>query len=398
MGGLFGLMTTGVIRLPRSAPALLLLGHLPMLLKYYVESWSYPLYGAMVPATIAVVFLSLRRCGGRVETSSLLGFALIAADLLLVAAGLWTGSAWLVSAGAACCGAAWLCTRGALTEPRWMLAIVTLLLLIVRCPPGLDLRLQRSFDERVTRMATAILNTTGVMHYRDSGLIRMEGVSLQPTAARGGFASAWCLPVLACVVAAWCGRSVIQQLLLLPLTAVLGWITAVGNTVLAAHLAVWFDVDLSSGFLSLVYRLNWLIPGALLVWSADRLLKFLLDGIPEMQRTVAGKLQRVRENEDGELVVTARNPVIALWNHFAAPWPESVASGLVSAPLYYGNASAHRTARSGSRRSRSERAGVAGSLEMQRTGSGSLSRPAVIVALLLAAAQIVRLIGLGVGL
>lgn len=397
MGGLFGLMTAGVFRLPRSAPALLLVGHLPMLVKYYVESWNYPLYGAMVPATIAVFFLSLRRCGGRVETSSLLGYALIAADLLLVAAGLWTGSAWLVSAGAACCAAAWLCARGALTEPRWMLAIVMLLLLIVRCPPGIDTRLQRSFDERVTRTATAILNTTGVMHYRDSGLIRMEGVSLRPTAARGGFASAWCVPVLACVVSAWRGRSVIHQLLLLPLTAVLGGITAVGNTVLAAHLAVWFDVDLSSGVLSLVYRLNWLIPGAMLVWSADRLMKFLLDGIPEMQRTVAGKLQRVRENEDGELVVTARNPVIAVWNNFVAPWPESVASGLVSAPLYYGKASAHRTARSGSRRSRSERTGVAGTVEMRQTGFGYLSRPAAVVALLLAAAQFVRLFGLGVG-
>lgn len=398
MGRLFGLMTTGVFQCPRSAPALLLLGHLPMLVKYYADSWSYPLYGAMIPATVAVVFLSLRRCGGRVRTSSLLGVALIVADLLLTAAGLWRGSAWMVTVGAACCGAAWLCSRGAMTEPRWMLAITLLLALIVRLPPGMDMRLQRSLDERLTQTATAILNTTGAMHYRDSGFIRLERVSFQPALARGGFASAWCLPVAACITAAWLGRSVIHQLMLLPLAAVLGVITSVANTVLATHLAVWFDIDVSGGFLSLVYRLNWLIPGVLLVWSADRLLKFLLDGIPEMQRTVAGKLERVRENEDGELVVTARNPVIAMWNNFAAPWPESVASGLVSAPLYYGKASAHRTERSGSRQSQSVKIDAEGSGEIRRSGLGYLSRPAAVVALLLAAAQIVRLLGSGAGL
>lgn len=274
-----------------------------------------------------------------------------------------------------------------------MLAIATLMLLIVRLPPGLDQRLQRSFDERVTRTATAILNTTGVMHYRQGEWIRMERISLQPAAARGGLASAWCLPVLACVVAAWRGRSVIHQQLLLPLSAILGGITAIANTVLAAHVAVWFELDLSGGVLSFVYRLNWLIPGAMLVWSADRLLKFLLDGIPEMQRTVAGKLQRVRENEDGELVVTARNPVISAWNHFAAPWPASVASGMVSAPLYYGQASAHRTVRSGSRRARSGRSGAASAGELLRSDSGYLTRPAFVMALLLTAAQVVRLLG-----
>ncbi|MFM7058754.1 MAG: archaeosortase/exosortase family protein [Planctomycetota bacterium] len=398
MGGLSELITKRVLWCPRSAPALLLIGHLPMLVKYYADSWSYPLYGAMIPATIALAFVALRRCGGRVQTSSVLGFVLIVADLLLAAAGLWRGSAWMVSLGAACCGAAWLCGRGALTEPRWMLAITLLLALLVRLPPGMDMRLQRSFDERVTGTATSILNTTGVMHYRESGLIRLERVSLQPALARGGLASAWCLPVLACLTAAWLGRSVIHQLILLPLAAVLGVITAVANTVLAAHLAVWFDMDLSGGVLSLVYRLNWLIPGALLVWSGDRLMKFLLDGIPEMQRTVAGKLERVRENEDGELVVTARNPVIAVWNNFAAPWPDSVASGLVSAPLYYGRASAHRTAKSGSRRARSEKIGDVVRGEAQVFGLGYLSRPAAVVALLLAAAQIVRLLGVGAGL
>jgi len=274
-----------------------------------------------------------------------------------------------------------------------MLAIAVLMLLIVRLPPGLDERFQRSFDERVTRTATAILNTTGVMHYRQGQLIRMELLSLQPAVARGGLASAWCLPVLACVVAAWRGRSVIHQLLLLPLSAILGGITAIANTVLAAHVAVWFELDLSSGVLSFVYRLNWLIPGAMLVWSADRLLSFLLDGIPEMQRTVAGKLQRVHENEDGELVVTARNPVIAAWNHFAAPWPASVASGMVSAPLYYGQASAHRTARSGSRRARTGRSEAASADELLQSDSGYLTRPAFVMALLLTAVQVVRLLG-----
>lgn len=393
MGAIFRLMLARGFCRPRSAAALLLLGHLPMLLKYFIDSWSYPLYGAMLPAAVTAMILAQRRCGGRVETSSLLGFALLAVDLLLVAAGLWTGSAWLASLGAVCCCAAWMCGRGALTEPRWMLAMATLMLLIVRLPPGLDERFQRRFDELMTRTATSILNTTGVMHYRDGDLIRMERISLQPAAARGGLASAWCLPVLACVVAAWRGRSVIHLLLLLPLSAILGGITAIANTVLAAHVAVWFEVDLSSGVLSFVYRLNWLIPGAMLVWSADRLLKLLLDGIPEMQRTVAGKLQRVRENEDGELVVTARNPVIAAWNHFAAPWPASVASGMVSAPLYYGQASAHRTARSGSRRSRSGRSEAASAGESLHADSGYLARPAFVMALLLTAAQVVRLLG-----
>lgn len=397
MGDFCCLLMKRIFRRPRSAQALLLMGHLPMLLQYYYESWSFPLYGAMIPATVAAVLLSVWRCGGRVETSSVLGFLLLFVDLLLVSAGLWVGSAWLVSLGAVCCAAAWLCSRGALTEPRWMLAVTMLLLLIVRFPPGLDERLQRSFDARVTRTATAILNITGVMHYRQSDLIRMERISLRPELARGGFASAWCLPVLACVLAAWQGRSVIHQLGLLPLTAILGVISAVANTVLAAHMAVWFDVDLSTGLLSLVYRLNWLIPGAMLVWSADRLLKFLLDGIPEMQRTVAGKLERVRENEDGELVVAVRNPVIAMWNHFAAPWPACVATGLVSAPLYYGQASAHRTARSGSRRSRSLKSGETVPGELQHLEPSYLSRPAAVLALLLAAAQFMRLLGMGLG-
>jgi hypothetical protein len=157
-------------------------------------------------------------------------------------------------------------------------------------------------------------------------------------------------------------------------------------------------LDVSTGIAGVVYRLNWLFPGAVLVWSGDRLLKFLLDGIPEMQRTVAGKLERVRETEDGEFVVTARNPVVAVWNTVVAPWPSTVAAGLITAPVYYGRLGVERGLRHGVRRGR----GGVGVEEVEggQAGRGSLrgwlrTAPAAAMSLMLAAAQVIRLLTLG---
>ncbi|MEY3459769.1 MAG: hypothetical protein RL215_2926 [Planctomycetota bacterium] len=399
MGEMLGRFQRAVIRRPRSGLLLLLLAHAPMVLAYYLASWKYPMFGAMIPATALAWYLGVRRCGGRVESWSVSCFLLMAADLSLVAVGLWTGSVWLVSAGAVCCAVACLVSRGALTEPRWLMSMVLLLGLLLRLPQGLDERFQRGVDARLTGVSSVILHTAGVLHYIESGEIHLVRTVLRPEAARGGLASVWCLPVLACFFSAWFGRSAVHQLLALPLSAVLGVITSVGNTVLAAGISDWFGLDVSAGPAGFVYRLNWLIPGVMLAWSGDRLLKFLLDGIPEMQKTVAGKLQRVRENEDGELVVAARNPVIALWNSVVAPWPSSVAAGLVSAPLYYGHATAHRAAKSGSRRIREGLLHESDRAAMKAEGDSrglTWSAPAAVFAMLLLVAQLARLLSMGV--
>ena len=398
MAGVLGRCLRGLRGIRRSGLLLLLAGHLPMVLVYFLASWEFPMYRAMVPATAVLVYLGVRRCGARAEIWTVSSFLLMALDFVSVAMGLWTGSAWLVALGACFCGAACLVARGALTEPRWMFGMVIFLALIVRLPPGLDQRLQRGVDARLTRVSSVILHMAGVLHYMESGEIHLVHSVLQPSVVRGGLASAWFLLVLGCSFGVWYGRSVLQQVLMLPLSLLLGVMTSVSGTVLAGCFSAWFELDVSTGIAGVVYRLNWLFPGAVLVWSGDRLLKFLLDGIPEMQRTVAGKLERVRETEDGEFVVTARNPVVAVWNTVVAPWPSTVAAGLITAPVYYGRSGGQRGMRHGVRRGRG--GGGVEEVEAGQLGMGSLrgwlrTAPAAAMSLMLAAAQVIRLLTLG---
>ena len=398
MGVILKNCLSGLMGIRRSGMLLLLAGHFPMVLVYFLASWQFPMYRAMLPAAVGLLYLGVRRCGGRTEMWTVSSFLLMAVDFVLVAMGLWTGSAWLVTLGACFCGAACLVARGALTEPRWLFGMVIFLALIVRLPPGLDQRLQQRADTRLTRVSSVILHMAGVLHYVEAGEIRLVHSVMQPSLVRGGLASAWCLLVLGCCFGVWYGRSVLQQLMMLPLSLILGVMTSVSGTVLAGCFSAWFELDVSSGFSGFVYRLNWLFPGAVLVWSGDRLLKFLLDGIPEMQRTVAGKLQPVRENEDGDIVVATRNPVVALWNGVIAPWPSTVAAGMLSAPVYYGQSSSQRGVRHSLRRTRSSSSTeVAGGNTGDAGGLRGwlITAPATVLALTLVGAQLIRLLTLG---
>jgi hypothetical protein len=195
--------------------------------------------------------------------------------------------------------------------------------LIVRLPPSLDAWLWEGFQNSVTSLSSAILNTCGLIHFSDANGLHVTGTLLDAGMLRGGIASAWVMLVAATVFSAWERRSAPHLVLLLIYTAFLGLILSTLSTTLGASLAVSSSLDLSRGIAGFCWRFLLLVAGLAAIWSADKVVLLFTGGIPVMEDLVTGRkaIRRYEDDEEEEEQQRPRreNLLTSLFNAWVAP-------------------------------------------------------------------------------
>jgi hypothetical protein len=301
----------------------LLTAHLPMVAIFAKQSMTSPLFRLQPIAVLALLWLtslngSIQRPVWRV--SSVL---MVMLDVFCVFLGVWRASAWLVTFGCSLSVLAWILACQRESSGRFLFAIVVMMALIVRLPPSLDAWLWEGFQNSVTSLSSAILNTCGLIHFSDANGLHVTGTLLDAGMLRGGIASAWVMLVAATVFSAWERRSAPHLVLLLIYTAFLGLILSTLSTTLGASLAVSSSLDLSRGIAGFCWRFLLLVAGLAAIWSADKVVLLFTGGIPVMEDLVTGRkaIRRYEDDEEEEEQQRPRreNLLTSLFNAWVAP-------------------------------------------------------------------------------
>lgn len=300
----------------------LLTAHLPMVAIFAKQSMSSPLFRLQPLAVLAMVWLTSLNASRQRPVWQVSSVLMVMLDVFCVFLGVWRGSAWLVTFGCSLSVLAWILACQRWSSGRFLFAIAMLMALIVRLPPSIDAWLWEGFQNSVTSLSSAILNTCGLIHFSDANGLHVTGTLLDAGMLRGGIASAWVMLVAATVFSAWERRSAPHLVLLLIYTAFLGLILSTLSTTLGASLAVSSSLDLSRGIAGFCWRFLVLIAGLAAIWSADKVVLLFTGGIPVMEDLVTGRkgIRRYEDDEEEEEQRPRReNPLTSLFNAWVAP-------------------------------------------------------------------------------
>lgn len=390
----------------------LLTAHLPMVAIFAKQSMSLPLFRLQPLAVLALLWLTSLNGSSQRPVWRVSSVLMVMLDVFCVFLGVWRGSAWLVTFGCSLSVLAWILACQRESSGRFLFAIVVLLALIVRLPPSLDVWLWDGFQNSVTSLSSAILNTCGLIHFSDPTGLHVTGALLDAGMLRGGIASAWVMLVAATVFSACERRSGPHLVLLLMYTAFLGLVLSTLSTTLGASLAVSSSLDLSRGIAGFCWRFLFLVAGLAAIWSADKVVLLFTGGIPAMEDLVTGRKairryddeEEEEEQEQEEQRPRRKNPLTSLFNAWVAPVavtviqpPVAPSVAMSDAEIMDGNEVPPVTAAPGQAiASQSGSAASAEVPEVSTTNSPAAVRGLIfITALTMLAVQLIRVFGIG---
>ena len=256
---------------------IVLLAHVPLLMVYFQQMWDRPHYQFFPIVLLAVGFFvvqawPLRRPPSIRAGRFALGLTLISAVML--AFGFLRLSPMVAYVSFVLAIGAFLLRLGVPAFGPWCL-----LWLLVRIPYGQDVALIQSMQRITTELSSTALDTIGIEHLAEGNILLFPTASLFVEEACSGIVSL--LAIVACggILAVWWRRSIVHSLLLVA-TGIL--LAGAMNTVRVVVIAVAldsYDVDLSTGWRHDTLGLLIFATSLLALFSADRLLYFLLSPI-----------------------------------------------------------------------------------------------------------------------
>jgi exosortase len=264
------------------------LAYLPVLLIYLPQLWSRQYYQFFPFAFLATIVLAVVRADRWTEFSGIKlrwiarGVTFLAAETLL-ALGIWSGSPWP-------CFVAFIMTIGILLDfwkdvagERTLVYLILPLLLVIRPPLHLDEAAVQGLQTITSQVASAVLNGIGIDHLLTGNVIEpLSGEQLLVEQACSGVQSLFTLMFIAAFMSVYRRYTLARTIALTASAVVWALMMNIFRVVAIVVAQTQFQTDLSTGWQhELVGYAGLLLAiGALL--STDRLLLFLLGGIPDL--------------------------------------------------------------------------------------------------------------------
>jgi exosortase len=288
--------------------------HLPFGIMHYRSSWSLEHYQFFPFALGSFGWLIWTRRDPARDCWTWRSHVLLALDIALLLAGCVLYSPWLVTCGFAVglCGLSLAVSEQGFSRSMFFLCYLPLL--TVRLPLGRDTELISWLQVMTTNLASGIGHRIGLIHFTEGNAIKVPGRSFLVAEACSGVNSLFTIMFIAAFVVATQRRSVLHGLMLL----FSGFVVAgIMNTVRVLSVILVWDIwqfDIATGWVhdALGYVVLLIAAGFLL--SGDLFFHWLTDRVPDIRRP--------------GIMSIYRNPLIRLWNRFAAPGSEQKSASL----------------------------------------------------------------------
>ncbi|QEF99465.1 Transmembrane exosortase (Exosortase_EpsH) [Stieleria maiorica] len=255
-------------------------------------------YGYIIPLYVSLAALVLFRWDYRSHLpSSPTAIAVVAVSVLLNLVAAYRVSPWLSSISFAMAITAWLGTHRSSAGGTERLTYLSLLLLMtIRLPLNLDLKLTTSLQRMTSQVSSYLLDFLGVTHYLRGNVIELPGGTLFVEEACSGVQSLFTILFLVCLWMVYRRRPIMAAPAYLAIGILWAMVMNVVRINSVALAQEWYDTDLSSGTPHEILGWICLVIAALMVLSTDRLLRVLFFPVPA--------------DESGQF----SNPVTWLWN------------------------------------------------------------------------------------
>lgn len=283
---------------------LLVAAHVPFVVIHYVNQWRLVHYQFFPFALLAFGWLYHNRREEGVFVWGRISWCLVAADILLLCAGTFLNSPFLVVLGALLL--AYAVCRSSRDEGfyRPLSYLCLLPLLSIRLPLNFDRELIQSLQSVTTRISSRFLHEFGYLHVREENVLVFPEKRFLVEEACSGVQSLFTLLFVAALISCISRRKLFHTAFVL-CSAVLfaGFMNTVRVTVIAM---AWhsYGMDLSTGWQHDAIGYIALLTASGFVFSADALLNFFTKSVPDISKT--------------SVTSTHRNPLITAWNWFFA--------------------------------------------------------------------------------
>lgn len=293
--------------------AIMLAAHVPLITPYFAQLWARPEYQFFPFAILTFLGLLWSRHDRSVFHFGWFSGLLLAVDVLCLA-GVWllnsvmqNSSPWLAWVGLVAGSAAIAHAFKDEGYSRRLSYLILLLLITVRPPLNYDQTLIHWLQRVTTAVSSRILLQFDFIHSRDGMILNFPGKSLLVEEACSGVQSLFTVLFLASGIVCLKRRSMLHSALLLLSSALFAGLM---NCVRIIAIAVAWDeyqLDWSHGLQHEMIGYGALFIAAFLLLSADELLAFFTNSVPDIRGS-------------GTTAIF-RNPLVAMWNRLMAVVP-----------------------------------------------------------------------------
>jgi exosortase len=313
---------TPAVLLALAIGCVIALAFAPLVHTHGLRLWERPHYQFFPFAIAGALFLAWSY-GRKVRTPltpgsggvALVGFTL--AWLMLAAAEIFFSPA-LAGAAALVLLGVLIYAVGGVVLLRALLPAWAFLWIMIPPPFGLDGRIVAGLQTLTSQVASAVLDTLGVLHLLEGNVVQISGQRLLVEEACAGVSSLFSLLACTLFLVLWLRRPWLRSCLLL--ASSIGWVI-VSNVVRVVTIAYLYDrygLDLSIGIKHDLLGFACFAMAVLLIWSMDRLVLFLL---PRVSPPTPEPAQPTAPAGQGGAAVQALVRVLS--------WPMAVAFGLL---------------------------------------------------------------------
>ncbi|QDV82982.1 exosortase U [Planctomycetes bacterium TBK1r] len=262
--------------------ALVLLSPLPGMSVYLGWLSDLEQYGYIFPLYLSLIALILFRWDHRFHLpSEPVSIAIVAGSLLINLLAGYRASPWLSSIAFAVALVAWLRTHRACEAGDQRLTYLSLMLLMtIRLPLNLDLRLTTALQRTTSQVSSNLLDFLGVTHYLRGNVIELPGGTLFVEEACSGVQSLFTILFLVCLWLVYRRRPIVAAPAYLAVGifwAVVMNVVRINSVALAQE---WYGSDLSSGIPHEILGWICLVIAVLMILSTDRLLRVMFYPVP----------------------------------------------------------------------------------------------------------------------
>ena len=280
------------------ALTLLVVGHLPFVILYFVNLWQTRAHYQFFPFAIATfIWLAASRRQSGNEQWTWLPRILIGADVFCAASGVLVRSPWLVTAGLFLGVLAWCVANIDEGFRRRLTYLAILPLLVIRLPRNGDQQIILDLQTITTKMASQILDRFGFLHFCSGNVLEFPGKRFMVEEACSGVQSLFTVLFIGAFVVCWLRRPLPHIALVLMAGALFAGFMNLCRILVIAIAWDQYGADLSVGIPHDMVGYLSLGAATLLLLTFDAALTVVTDPIPLSMET----------RESG-------NPFVILWN------------------------------------------------------------------------------------
>ncbi len=179
-----------------------------LLYDYFTLMWSFTEYRFFPALLLLAIWLIFERWDRQLHGVSALRLAWVAVGIACTVFAMIIWSPWLGMLGWLCFCGAWLWGHFDKLNGKRLAGIWILLLLLLRLPVHLDVKLTAYLQEKTSRLSSFILDWLEVIHFRNGNVFELAHGPLFVETACSGVQSLFAMLFIASLVVVWRGGSI----------------------------------------------------------------------------------------------------------------------------------------------------------------------------------------------